>query len=156
MIINQGTDTSRTRATYQVGVQASPGIQDIRNNEIAQVPIPVLDGVFLSADVRHRLSQSAQGRLYLVAAAKLVLDELGERGRAEIGIASDHLAFTTGAEGRLTNSTATYEGGSARQIFGMFSWMPNKHVNVGVTAFVPLESDTGNGVSVMGTGLLRF
>jgi hypothetical protein len=59
-----------------------------------------------------------------------------------------------GVEGRLTDGSATYEAGSARQLFSTLTFSPHRDVSLGVTAYVPLES--GLPARVLGTGIVTF
>jgi hypothetical protein len=156
LVFNQGNPGDATQGTYKVGVRWTGGVADIRNNYLWQVPIPVLDAIYASADFRHKLGQTHDGQLMLVAAAQLAVNEMSARGRAEAGLASDRFACTVGAEGRITNSSATYEDSSARQGYIGCKWVPNRHVEVNAAALVPLEKGTPQGVMATGSTLVRF
>jgi hypothetical protein len=156
VVVDQGNPGDATRATYKAGVIWSPGIADVKNNYWAQVPVPILDAIFASADLRRQLGRTRDGQAMLVAAAQLVFSEISARGRAELGIASDHFTCVAGAEGRLTNSSATYEDSSARQAYFTCSWAPTKKMRLSTTLFVPLEANTPQGIGASGSAFMRF
>jgi hypothetical protein len=114
-----------------------------------QVPIPVLNKLFMSAEGRIKLSQSPEGRAYMIAATTVLIDQLGVRGRAQLGIFNDNAGATVQVEGRLTNDSVLFEDGSARTASASVYVNPNKYIRLSLTASVPLESQVGNGISVM-------
>jgi hypothetical protein len=134
----------RFAATYYAGVQFDPiGVADQRADYWPQVPIPYFTRLVLSAEGRYRLSQTLEGRAYLLAATTVIVDYFGVRGRAEIGLALNRFAATLGIRGRLANDSPVFEEGSIRAIEGSLVYRPTKYMNFGVRGFSNLESDMG-------------
>ncbi len=153
--VEQGDWSSRFRATYMAGVNLAPGIANIQNNYWAQVPIPVLNSLFFTADGRLRLSQSPEGRAFLIAATTILIDEMGIRARLETGITNDHFGATILVEGRVTDDTAIYKDGSERRAGLSAWWTPNQVIRIGLNASTTLEQGAPN-TTIMGTGQVTF
>lgn len=141
--LDQKAWKDRFTATYLVGLQSSPGILDIRNNRIDQVPILALNHFLFSAEGRLRLTKTAEGRAFLVAATTVLINEMGARGRFEVGVATDKIAIMGAVEGRLSNNSAPYEDGTERRAYAQIVWRPARWIYMGVGGSLPLERREG-------------
>lgn len=128
-------------ANYRAGIQVSPGIADIRNNYIWQIPILALNHLFLSAEGRKSLAQSKLGRIYLVAATILLVDELGIRGRIQGGVEIGRVRIIGRLQGRLTNSTLNIQDGSERRVGLNVEWKLTDFMSIVLDGSTALGED---------------
>lgn len=126
---------------YKVGVQITPGIKDIRDNYIWQIPIPTLNHLFLSAEGRKDLAQTKAGRMYLIAATIILVDELGIRGRVQGGLQIGRIRIVGKLEGRLTNSTLNIQDGSERRAGINVEWNLTDFMSIVLDASTALGDD---------------
>jgi len=136
----------RFQATYLFGIQASPGLDDIRNNHYKQGGNAMITHLLFSAEGRLRLAGSGAGKAYLLAAATVLYDLLGYRGRIEAGIELDKFYAGAQLEGRLTGDTLAVQDGAARQVVVNLAWSPTKVISFMLSGFISLEDKRSTGL----------
>ncbi|OFZ13293.1 MAG: hypothetical protein A2X86_16215 [Bdellovibrionales bacterium GWA2_49_15] len=157
--VDQSSASGRYNGIYRAGVQVSPGIMDVRNNYTVQTPVPVVNHFFLTAEGRYRLSQSAAGRAYLVAATMVLVDELGMRGRVQGGIQTGRVKILANMEGRLTNSTMNIQDGGERRAGIIAEWKPADFIVLALDASMAVGEDarySRNPVQIMASVRVVF
>lgn len=128
----------RFTSTYFAGVELTEGTRDIRD-PVYQGTV-MLNHFLLTAEGRMRLSRTPEGRAYLVAATKVLVDYFGVRGGVEVGLMFDDLAVTLAAHGRLTGD-APYIEGSTRRVSAHANYRANRYSRFGLEAYRTFEND---------------
>ncbi|MCC7441614.1 MAG: hypothetical protein IT285_08275 [Bdellovibrionales bacterium] len=156
--VEQG-DAFRDRfsSRFHMGAQFYPDVRDPREGRSLDTMGLVFNHMVLSAEGRLRLSRSAEGRAFLMAATTVMIDEFGPRIRAEAGVVADTVAVTGTYEGRLDSDGATFVDGARRTAGAALLWRPNPVVSVGGSVSVPLEPRyddplAGASIGPMGSG----
>lgn len=148
--IEQGKDDNgewkdRFQASYFGGVQVVPGIKDVRDIYWKQVPIFPTNHLILSAEGRYRLSQSKEGRAYLLAAMAVLHDHFGNRARADLGAAVGKFSAVASVEGRLNDDMAPYKDGVERRLYATLTFEPLPAVQLGLQGYRSLEKNPAEG-----------
>lgn len=147
------------KGTYKLGAQISPGISDVRDNYLWQVPIPVVNHLYLSADGRLKLSKTEAGRVYLIATTIVLVDALGIRGRIQGGVQVGKIKIMARFEGRLTDSTMNIQDGSERRAGLSVEWDISKHLGIVIDATSAFGDDYAysiNPIEITGSARLML
>jgi len=138
---------NRFTAEYLAGAQISHAFKDIRNTSPKDHDWTAsLNHVFLSTSGRLKLAQTRAGAAYLMAAALVLYDELGWRGRIGAGAGLGRFVFDIEIDGRLTNSTMPVQDGSGRRTYLSIRWNPRDNVSLGLTGVISLDDYRESGI----------
>lgn len=130
-------------ATLRALAQVEPSLRDVRNVSFAQMPIPLLHHLLVDGQIIHRLYSTPAGRAFLLAAGRVVVDMLGVRGRAELGINFGPVAISTYFQGRLAGDVPLWMPGAARTVGGTLQVRPpSLPVQLSVSASANIEPGT--------------
>ena len=147
----------RLFSTYKIGIQTVPGSSEVRNNEHVYdlVNDVILNQLVFSARGRLQLAKTPEGRVALHYLTTLLIDGLGARGRAEIGLGNEKYGQTVEVVGRLSNDTAPFVDGSGRRLAGSAYWNPSKSMSVVIRGSAPLE-DNIEGPELMSNLFIKY
>ncbi len=125
--------------------QLSPSVKDIRDPTSPHQLTVTSDYVSVVIDGNIRLSE--EQRIYLVTQLTYVRNQLGSRGRAEVGVAANDTVFTVSGEGALTEGTERFQDGARKRIAGNLtvSALDNK-VTLTLSPFVEIDEGGRQGV----------
>ena len=140
---------NRLRGVYRIGALGDLGFADPR----VDIELPtIIPGGYAAVSESLRVSN-----ITLIADAIAAVDELGSRGRAEAGLATDRISATGFISGRLTNNTAFYEDSTIRRVGMSLNYRPTDHLQLGLTGEIPIEGDSTLAEAyLMGSALVSF
>jgi hypothetical protein len=101
-----------------------PGTNDLSDQSWIETFSPYLQHLLISADGRAFLGKTFMGRTYLKAAAGVILDNLGPRATASLGIGGEKYSLSLEMASRLSDSTPIIKEGSAKRVSATISSSP--------------------------------
>ncbi len=110
----QPGETQKPQLTAYVGTQLVPGIKDVRNGYLMQLPRVVVNQLVASLELKTPLD--SRTRTYVLVSALAVCSQLSCRGKAEFAAAYRNLAASLVVQGRFAQEAANFEEGTTRTI----------------------------------------
>jgi len=153
VILEQGNPeirkfTSRYEARFQMG---GTDYNDSRLGEGKMKPTAFLQYLLFNARFRYALAKTEKGRAFLVAATSLVINELGQSGVVEAGVAAPQVSVMARIEGRLGEHTALFQDGAERRFGGRIVYSPTDYLSLVLDISSALERRKSGEIPTEGT-----
>ncbi len=141
--VTQTGREGKATLTHAVTTQVTPGVADITDPHMPQLPIPVLNFAQYRGEYRRELGPEGEAAL-LVAATGVLNGDLGGAGRLEAGVAGKRLAALTFVEGPVLPGTAPYMPGTDPTVGGSLQFQLSRHARLsGEAAYGQWEGASG-------------
>lgn len=125
--------SDKFRASYYVGVLTRIGQNDLRNRNAYGLRFMQFQ---IGADARVRV-----GDLVAFGDTLVVIDQIGQRGRLEVGLAGASVSASAYVLGRVSDNTAILEDGSIRRAGVTIQGKPIDQIKTGLTGETLIEGD---------------